>query len=305
MKSAISIQKPGTAFLVTQIIRGSYVDGPGMRTVIFLKGCTLRCPWCHNPETQSAEHELLYDSHRCIRCQTCMKICPAHAINMELEYIIRQDRCTRCFACVKSCPADALRCAAQEMSVDQIMDEILKDRIFYETSGGGVTFSGGEPLLYFKTILEVLVRCNTNGINTALDTSLAEAWEHIDSIKEYIDLFLVDIKHSQNNDVLSDLVFANLEKIAKTSRIWIRIPVITNWNDTPELMQGIANRLKPYRQSIEQVSLLPFNRAAAQKYRYLNRGWDKFEHTRLIPDDMMKMFRDIFIRNNFITKIGA
>jgi len=285
--------------LVTNIIHGSYVDGPGMRTVFFLKGCPLACGWCHNPETQKREQEILYDIRRCIRCGACFDICNCRAIDYRRAYIIDLEKCTLCFRCVDVCPTDALQAAGTWMTVDAVMSEIVKDTVFYESSGGGVTFSGGEPLLQYRSLKEVLVLCRDKGIHTCIDTSLAVPWEIIAFVKDHVDLFMVDIKHSARKEVLPDLVFDNCEKLAGASRIWIRIPVIPDWNDTEEEMQKTAHRLESVKGKIEQVSLLPFHTGTEMKYRCLNRVWHGYGNKRAVSADTISLLNDVFIRNSF------
>lgn len=290
---------------VTNIIRGSSVDGPGLRTVVFLKGCPLRCPWCHNPETQRPEPELLYDARRCIRCLSCVDVCRNGAIDRSREYPVDREKCTACFSCADACPGNALQPAGKKMTADKLMTEILKDRVFYLTSGGGVTFSGGEPLLHPVLLSDVFQRCRMQGIGTCIDTCLAVPRENIAAVIPYTDLFLVDVKHTSRPEVQPDLVFSNIGYLAAKSRIRIRIPVVPGWNDSEEEIAAIVHRLASFKSSIEQVNLLPFHNTAAMKYRYLSRNWKEYEQRGLIPDSRMAQYRALFQEGKFNVTPGG
>ncbi len=292
-------------FLVTQIIHGSYVDGPGMRCVFFFKGCPLKCGWCQNPETQQHTPEILYDERLCIHCLSCVDCCSDNAIDPDKEYFIDRTQCSLCLRCIDECPTKALQVAGKKMTVDEIMAEIEKDTVFYESSGGGVTFSGGEPLVYWSLLRDVLRTCRQKGIHTCIDTSCAVGWDHIEFVKEDTDLFLIDIKHTTRKEFKADLVFANGEKLARTARIWIRIPVVPGLNDTVEEMQSIADKLGPLKSAVEQVSLLPFHNTAEMKYRYLNRDYREYTGKKGISEVTLNRFEEIFKKGNFVVSAGG
>ncbi len=292
-------------FLVTRIIHGSYVDGPGMRTVVFLKGCPLQCGWCQNPETQQRMPEILYDARQCIRCCSCVDSCRDTAVDLEKEYIINREQCTLCLKCVDECPSGALQVAGREMSVDDVMAEIVKDTIFYESSGGGVTFSGGEPLLYCSPLCHLLRICRRRGVHTSIDTSGAVPWDHFEYVMEDADLFMVDIKHSTRTELMTDQVFANCERLARTNRIWIRIPVIPGLNDTDEEMRNIAGKLTQFKNGIERICLLPFHNTAEMKYRYLNREWKVYAEEKELSWELLNGFGEIFKKKNLQVTVGG
>jgi pyruvate formate lyase activating enzyme len=290
---------------ITRIIRGSTVDGPGLRTVVFFKGCPLQCPWCHNPETQHREPELLYDARICIHCGACAGVCDFDAIDISHDYIVDHDNCTACFACCKVCPSNALTPAGLPCSPGELLDELFKDAVYYKTSGGGVTFSGGEPLLYPDFLREVLQCCRDRGIGTCVDSCLAVASDAIESILPYTDLVLADIKHACRPEVHPEMVFDNLSRICGRVRIRIRIPVIPDWNDTPEAMHSILTRCLPFRNAIEQINLLPFHNTAAMKYRYLNRQWLPYEKIPPVPEDRIEQFACLFRKEHFTVTTGG
>ncbi|MBN1760172.1 MAG: glycyl-radical enzyme activating protein [Chitinispirillaceae bacterium] len=287
---------------VTRIIRGSTVDGPGIRTVVFLKGCPLRCGWCHNPETQSPEPELLFDHDRCIGCRACTGVCDFNAIDFSRDYIVNRNNCTACFACTVVCPSNALTPAGRSMTAEDLADECVKDTAYFSISGGGITFSGGEPLLYPDFVRKVAELSGERGIPTCIDTSLAVPVAAILTVLPCTDLFLVDIKHAQRVEVQPETVFSNLSVITGKTRIRIRIPVVPEWNDTTEDLQAIIDRLVPLRDAIEQVDLLPFHTTATVKYRSLDRSWERYGELPPLPTDRIEKYAALLTKQGF--KVG-
>ena len=284
---------------ITRIIRGSTVDGPGIRTVIFLKGCTLRCGWCHNPETQSPEPELLYDKRCCINCRACAAVCEFDAIDFSREYIVDREKCTSCFACTGVCPSNALIPAGRIVTAEALTTECARDAVYFRTSGGGITLSGGEPLLYPAFVRTVARLCRERHISTVVDTGFAVPPSSIRAVIPDIDLFLVDIKHSCRTEVHPETVFSNVMTFSATARIRIRIPVIPQWNDTIDEMRAIIGRLIPLRGRIEQIDLLPFHNSAITKYRQLNRGWHPYESFPPVPRSRIRHYTTLFKEEGF------
>lgn len=169
-------------------------DGPGIRTTVFLKGCPLHCAWCHNPESHSEKSCVLYDKEKCVGCGKCGETCQNGAHAFTTEHTVDREKCITCGACVKACDNDALELVGKEMSVDEVLSEVLKDRAFYENSGGGLTLSGGEPLLQFDFSYEVLRQARLNGINTCVETCGFTSTEKITKIAQVTDVFLYDWK---------------------------------------------------------------------------------------------------------------
>ena len=203
---------------IFDIERSSYVDGPGIRTTVFFKGCNLRCAWCHNPESQSAKPQMMFYKNKCTGCGKCREKCPH---NLEL--------CDLCGKCSLFCPQDARDICGKEYTVDEVLKEVLKDKVFYETSGGGVTFSGGECMLQIEFLTKILKACKENGIHTAVDTAGHVPYERFEQILPYTDLFLYDVKcfdsekHRQYAGVGNGLILENLKKLlAKSTPVWIR-----------------------------------------------------------------------------------
>jgi pyruvate formate lyase activating enzyme len=264
----------GTVF---NIQRFSVHDGPGIRTTVFLKGCNMRCYWCHNPESWLPQPQIQFYEDKCVKCGACVEVCPTKAQLIENDNrIFIRENCIMCGKCTKACSAKALVQSGEKMSVLDVMKEVEKDLPFYEESQGGVTLSGGEPLLQMDFSRELLSKCKEKGIHTAVESALNVPWPVVDAIREHIDLFLIDIKvadrkkHFDATELENIRIIENLRKLSDTgSRIWIRIPVIPGVNDDIEEMKAIADLVSTIK-NIEFVELLPFHNMAQSKYDSLN-----------------------------------
>lgn len=259
--------------IIFDIKRYSIHDGPGIRTTVFLKGCPLSCWWCHNPESQSAHKELLYRADRCIGCGACLQACPENAISQTPDgFIADPDRCTLHGECVSVCPADAREIVGKGISVAELLKEIEKDALFFDESGGGVTFSGGEPLAQPQFLGEALKACREMDIHTAVDTCGFVSLKVLETIIPFTRLFLFDLKmidpqlHKKYTGVSNEVVLSNLEWLSKQEvETIIRIPVIPGINDTPENIEATGKFLARLPKKLE-VNLLPYHAAAHQKY---------------------------------------
>lgn len=266
----------GTVF---NIQKYSIHDGPGIRTSVFLKGCVLACWWCHNPESLALKPVIVFRKNRCIGCGDCIKSCSKEAI-MFIDQDLRKDeeKCSLCDACIAACPTGAMEKIGKNMTKADVMKEIEKDRVFYEESGGGVTFSGGEALTQIDFLDSLLEACNSQGIHTALDTSGYAPWQSIARIKDKVDLFLYDIKlmdegkHSKYTGVSNQLIVENLKKLAaNNNKIWIRVPVIPGINDDKENIEKIGAFISSL--SLREVFLLPYHNIAIDKYTRLGKTY--------------------------------
>lgn len=266
----------GTIFNVQ---RYSIHDGPGIRTTVFLKGCPLSCWWCHNPESQSVDKEIMYIENRCVHCGTCFKNCNEEAIDFtSMKPLIDDKKCTLCGECIRVCPTNALELVGKTITVRNLMKEIEKDLIFYDQSGGGVTFSGGEPLLQFEFLDSLLEACKKADIHTTVDTSGYTSWERLEVIASKTDLFLYDIKimddtkHKKYIGVSNDIILQNLKKLSKNgNRIFARLPIIPGINDDDDNINRTGKFLSNLR--IEQVNILPYHSIAMDKYARLRKSY--------------------------------
>jgi pyruvate formate lyase activating enzyme len=271
-----------TTSLIFDIKRYAINDGPGIRIVIFLKGCNLNCAWCHNPESISTETERMYAPAKCIQCGTCVMACPEKAITLTSEGIITDaERCNMSGRCAEVCPTKAIEISGKPMSVSEIMNEIEKERVFFDQSGGGVTFSGGEPLLQSQFLIELLDECGKRRIHRAVDTAGLANTEIILEVAKRTDLFLYDLKlmdsekHRQWVGVPNEKILENLKMLAETGvKIIIRIPLIGGVNDDAENMKATASFVAALSGEKKDVNLLPYHKIAQTKYQKLGRPED-------------------------------
>ncbi len=264
---------------IFDIKRYAINDGPGIRIVIFLKGCNLNCAWCHNPESISTETERMYAPSKCIKCGTCVIACPEKAITLTLDGIITNaELCNMTGRCPEVCPTKAIEMSGTHISVNEIMNEIEKERVFFDQSGGGVTFSGGEPLLQSQVLIELLDECGKRGIHRAVDTAGLANTEIILAVAKRTDLFLYDLKlmdsekHREWVGVPNEKILENLKILAEIGvKMIIRIPLIGGVNDDVENMEATARFVAELSGEKKEVNLLPYHKIAQTKYQKLGR----------------------------------
>ena len=265
--------------LIFDIKRYAIHDGPGIRTTVFLKGCPLKCWWCHNPEGIYRESVLMFFEYKCMKCHTCARVCPIGAITFESENStphINRQICNNCGICSSVCPTEALRLVGREITIKELMKEIEKDILFYDNSGGGVTFSGGEPLFQHQFLIEALKECKKRGIHTVLDTSGYAPENVFSSVLDYVDVFLYDLKLADNEEhiiytgVSNVLIINNLRMLVDTGRgkdVILRFPIIPGITDTEKNIDDLVEFVSSLK-SIREIDLLPFH-DVSEKYNRL------------------------------------
>lgn len=262
--------------VVTNIQRFSIHDGPGIRTTVFLKGCNLRCFWCHNPETLEPKPQLQIFPNRCIGCGKCLERCPHHAhVHVNGQRTFRRELCVACGTCAETCYAEALVLVGQVKTVEEVVEEVLRDKPFYETSGGGVTLSGGEPLVQLEFAYAILERCREEGLHTAIETAANFPWERLESILPVTDLVMMDIKlmdsqkHRECTGVPNERILANALQLGQQPQpLIVRTPIVPGVNDTPEEVAAIAAFVAKLP-NLMYYELLPFHPLGTSKYESL------------------------------------
>ena len=296
----------GTVF---EIQRLSTEDGPGIRTTVFLKGCGLNCVWCHNPESISPVPELHWFETRCINCRTCIKSCPEKALSIgENGVEINRERCIICNICTYECPSAALGLIGRKWTPRELADEIIKDRAYFEKSGGGITLGGGEPTLQAVFCIELLKILKEAGIHTALDTCGQTKKESLDMILPYTDMVLFDLKeiepekHREFTGADNKLILENIKLVSdyitsnrNSGKLWVRTPVIPGATDSADNIAGIS-RFIVQNLEVSRWELLAFNNLCRDKYLRIGRKW-KYHDSPLISSEKMEMLVKTAVSN--------
>lgn len=265
---------------IMEIEKFAIHDGPGIRSVVFLQGCPLRCPWCANPESQEIQSQLMYKEKTCIKCGKCIANCPQKAISVvDGQLKFDRKKCIKCETCAVNCPVSAIHFIGKSVEIENIIQEVLKDRAFYIESGGGVTISGGEPFVQFSVLKELLMKLKEEGISTAVETTGDTDWKNIEECLPYIDLFLFDVKHSQAYEIErvtkgnGERILLNLKKLASLAadKIIIRTPVIPEFNYNQTTLTEIIDLGAKYH--VLQIHLLPYHTLGTSKYEQLDREY--------------------------------
>lgn len=268
----------GTVF---DIQRFSVHDGPGIRTIVFFKGCPLRCRWCSNPESQEWVRQLVYLKQHCIHCGKCLEACPQSALDFSNGFFVDKSKCDLCGKCVQACYPGALNMEGEIKTVSALISELRKDSIHYRRSGGGVTLSGGEALAQADFAVALLKACKDEGWHTAVETAANISREKLALTLPYLDMVLLDIKHAdslkheQYVGKPNDIILENAHYIANTPNVElvIRVPVIPGFNDQPDEIAAIA-KIADNLPGVQKIHLLPYHRMGENKYDYLQRDYE-------------------------------
>jgi len=284
--------------LVFDIQRFSIHDGPGIRTTVFLKGCNLECPWCQNPESISLKAEIAFYPDKCILSKDCLSVCDENAIIFEDNKRINYDLCTGCGKCADACVSSALKLIGKNQTIDEILDEIKKDIDYYNSSGGGVTISGGEPTLHFDFVFNLLKECKKLGINTNIETNAYFNWQKFEKLLPYLDLIYCDIKivdDEKNKNILKGNNLKMIENIKKLTEVnapvEYRLPLIPTFTSTSDNLTEIIELLKSI--SVNKLHLLPYHNMGETKADKINSNRPKLNLNYLTQkeiDDIVSVF---------------
>lgn len=268
--------------LIFDIKRYAIHDGPGIRMTIFFKGCPLSCKWCHNPESQDPGVQKMYIASRCVGARECIDVCPNNALTLTQNGIVTDwNSCDLCGKCALACPARAMEMSGRHYQVEELMAMIRRERVHFDASGGGVTFSGGEPLMYPGFLIRILDACGQTGIHRAVDTCGFVNTKKLIEVARRTDLFLYDLKlmdtekHKKWTGVDNQLILKNLKILAESgAAINIRVPLIKNVNDDEHNLLETARFIAGLPEKNIKVNLLPYHPIAKGKYKKLDRKWD-------------------------------
>jgi pyruvate formate lyase activating enzyme len=308
--------------LITDIQKFAVNDGPGFRTNVFLKGCPMKCLWCHNPETIAPWPEIYWKNRQCRQCGACLDACPRNAINPPISpeesqneansyHKIIRERCDRCMKCVDACPYNALTIVGKPMSVMEIIDEVEKDKLFYDNSGGGMTLSGGEPTAHPDFSAKLLKEAKTRGLHTCMDTNGFCDWKTLEKLIVDVDVVLYDLKllnpeiHKKATGVTNEIILRNLELLVKTGKtIWIRIPVIPGFNDGMEFHEQASKYIAGLGGKIARVDLIPFHNYCQDKYNWLGLDWSLKDEDSIEPS-FLEIPADLYREKGLPATIGG
>jgi pyruvate formate lyase activating enzyme len=298
--------------VVFNIQRFSIHDGPGIRTTVFLKGCPLSCGWCSNPESMSPHPEIITRDIKCIACGKCVEACAQQAIAVvKNTRVIEWENCNYCMKCAEACPSGAIEAVGRSMTVAEVMDTVRRDASYYRRTGGGMTLSGGEPLVQWRFALRLLQEAKRQGLHTAFDTMGHADWGILDEILDFTDLVLYDVKHADSarhqeaTGVPNERILDNLRKtLAKRGpKVWIRHPLIPQFSDSEEDLKELCKLVLTLKPSVEKVSLLPYHKFAELKYAALGRVYP-WKEIPTISDEQVEEFRKLVESHGIEVGVG-
>lgn len=296
--------------IIFDIQRFSVHDGPGIRTIVFFKGCPLRCRWCSNPESQHKESQVMFIQRNCIGCGHCTRECPKGALSFTPSFHVDHDKCQLCGKCVEVCYPEALNFSGYSRSVEEVMETLVKDRIHYKRSGGGITLSGGEPLAQPEFAEALLKACKARGWHTAIETTAFTSEMVLDKVLPWLDLVLLDIKHmdgrkhQEYTGRSNEPILHNAKYISQFSvPMIIRVPVIPTFNSEVHEIEDIASFASSIK-GVKELHLLPYHRLGESKYGYLNRDY-LMKEIKSPTNEYMETLKKVVEGKGLICKIGG
>lgn len=278
----------------------SIQDGPGLRTTMFVKGCPLHCPWCSNPESIYPSYQVKINHDKCRGCGECLKVCKSGALSHDKDQqtVLDYSKCTHCLECVSACNYKAITGVGVMVTVKEAVGELMKDKPFYDNTGGGVTISGGEPLSQPEFVAEVFKELKKKGIHTVLDTSGYARWNIVKKVMKDVDLVLYDIKHLDSNKhqevlgVKNEVILENLNKLAGKTNIWLRVPLVPGFNDDLDMADKIVDL--GLKVQAKKVYFLPLHRWGEHKYCGLGYDASVYAKIRNLTEDELEKWKDHF-----------
>ncbi len=296
-----------TQGIVFDIQRFAIHDGPGIRTTVFLKGCPLHCLWCHNPESQEPKPEIFFSPEKCIGCHYCEEVCEHDGHHfVDGVHIYNRDNCIRCGDCTLECYSRALEIAGKPMSAEEVLHEVLKDRAFYDNSGGGMTLSGGEPMMQFEFTRDLLRLAKEEGLHNAIETCGASSWARYEEILPYVDLFLYDIKetdpelHEQFTGISNRIVLENVNALSKAGApIILRCPIIPGLNDRTAHFKAVAE-LANSLPTVAEINILPYHPLGTSKSQRLGKAVP-LEDIAMPPEVMAREWMETVQQHTHVT----
>jgi pyruvate formate lyase activating enzyme len=298
--------------VIFNIQRFSLHDGPGIRTTVFLKGCPLRCAWCSNPESLRKHAEIITRDVKCIRCGRCVEACPGQVITVvEDTRIIQWEKCNHLLKCAEVCPSGAIEAAGKTMTVAEVMDTVARDVGYYRRTDGGMTLSGGEPLVQWQFALKLLQEAKRTGLHTALDTTGHGDWGIMEELLNFTDLVLYDVKHPnsakhlEGTGVPNEQILDNLRKtVAKPGcKVWVRHSVIPQFNDSEEVLGELCKLVLSLNPSVEKISLLPYHKFGELKYAAMGKAYP-WKEIPTIDDERIEEFKKLIESHGITVDVG-
>lgn len=287
-------------------------DGPGIRTTVFFKGCPLKCLWCHNPESHKRTPQLLYYREKCIGCGACVKACPKGSVELiGGRAVNNRSLCNGCGRCVDVCPAKAREISGKAMSFEAIMEALRSDQMFYEASGGGVTFSGGEPLVWPEMVTALAEACRAEGIHTAIETSGYGEWDRVCPVFQSVHFVIMDLKavdselHRKLTGVSNETILANARRVCHTLKkpMLLRIPVVPGCNDSEKNIRETGEFIKNMLAPELPVQLLPYHDLGTAKEEQLE--WEHVQDFAIPEEDHMQRLKKILEAMGLNIQIGG
>lgn len=296
--------------LIFDIQRFSIHDGPGIRTLVFMKGCPLRCSWCSNPESQNAKPEIMFFEEKCIRCGACLEACP-HGEILKENWPLATEQCVGCGSCVEACYAEARKLVGRWYTVEQVFDIVERDRVFYEESGGGLTVGGGEPTFQAGFVARLLSICRQEGIHTAIETCGLTPWKTMSKVLKHTDLLLMDIKHmdsqkhKEHTGVGNERILDNARRAADTvGAMIVRLPLIPDFNDDADNIHALGSFVAEKLSAAQWIDVLPYHSTGESKSKRLGKSYGL---TGLEPQspELVGTVREILVSYGLKVRIGG